>query len=145
MALPPTPASPKPLSRRKNWMLFFWGGTTMFCLSLALLVVAVALGQADIDNPLWLLFVFVFVSGYTLRRVAKRSMRSVERGGNLEFERFGIGLAGMIERRSPVARTPDLGTAEPEPGLRRHVVIGDGILIASIAIVIVAALITLTY
>ncbi|GAB3645577.1 hypothetical protein GCM10028833_05710 [Glycomyces tarimensis] len=113
----------------------------MLCAGMALLFAVFALGELDPDGPLWLAFPLAFATGYLLRRTAKRTVRSVERGETLEFDRHGPTMTAMLERRAPIDGSPDLGTADPEPGLSRHVVIGDWVLAAAAAILIAAALI----
>ena len=126
----------KPLSRRARWLLFFWGGTAVVGAGLALAFVMFAAGDGDPEGPLGLLALGCLVAGLTSRRIAKRTVRSLERGGDVEVDRFGPAAMSFLERRRPRAQRLSLGAAEPEPGLRRHVVIGDGGLIAGAAVVI---------
>ncbi len=132
---------PKPSSRRRSWLLFFWGGTGLACAGLVLFLVVMARAQLDRDEPLALLSAVTFVSGFTLRRMAKQAVDSIEKGEVVKFDRFGPTISGMLERSAPFAQPLQLGTAEPEPGLRRHVVVGDWVLIGVAAALIVAALV----
>ncbi len=111
------------------------------CVGVVLFCALLATGNVDEDAPLWLLGMAAFVFGFTVRRVAKRGARSIERGEEFTVDRFGPGMTSMLERSAPFARPLTFGTAEPEPGLHRHVVIGDAVLIAVAAIGISALLV----
>jgi hypothetical protein len=128
-------------SRRRTWLLLFWGGTALACAGLTLLLVLLARANLFESEPFVLLSVVVFTAGFTLRRVAKRTVESIERGQAVKFDPYGPTFSSFIERHAFDPGPLDLGTAEPEPGLRRHVIAGDTVLIATAAALIVIALV----
>ncbi|NUQ90960.1 MAG: hypothetical protein HOQ43_21160 [Glycomyces artemisiae] len=128
----------KPSRRRSTWLLCFWGGTAGACAGLAAYLVLLAFSITG--EAYWLAASVLLAFGFMLRQTAKRAVRSLERGESVTIEHVGPAAASFIERRGPLSPRLGLGSADPEPGLHRHVLRGDIALITTGALVIILAL-----
>ncbi|MFB9660076.1 hypothetical protein ACFQS3_09935 [Glycomyces mayteni] len=124
--------------RRLIWLLCFWGGTAGACTALAAYLVLLATSSAG--EAYWFAASVILAAGFMLRQMAKRAVRSLDRGEPVTFELVGPAAASFIDRRGPLSPHLGLGSADPEPGLHRHVLRGDIALIATGALMIILAL-----
>nr|BFF25010.1 hypothetical protein GCM10025732_29750 [Glycomyces mayteni] len=100
--------------RRLIWLLCFWGGTAGACTALAAYLVLLATSSAG--EAYWFAASVILAAGFMLRQMAKRAVRSLDRGEPVTFELVGL---RRLPSSTGAARSPRISASAapiPNPG-----------------------------